>query len=46
MSLPKIIGARRMAKRKFYSEDPKVVGPTIQKLITLALWFPKFAHPV
>jgi len=40
----RILGTRRVIFSKFLSEDPQVLGTTIQNLITCMTWHPGFVH--
>ena len=40
----KIPGARRMTKSKFHSEEPQILGTTMQNLVTTVTWHPAIVH--
>ena len=39
----KTLGARKVTW--FHTEDPEVLGTTVQNLVLLAIWRPGFVHP-
>jgi hypothetical protein len=41
----KIVGFRRVTWRKFYTEDPKILGAAVQNSVLRANWLPGSVHP-
>jgi hypothetical protein len=41
----KILGARRVTLRKFYTERPEILGATLHNLVARAAWRSGFVHP-
>ena len=41
----KILDARIVSWSKFCTEDPQILGTTIQSLVVMATWCPEFMHP-
>jgi hypothetical protein len=41
----KILSARRVAWSKFHTEDPQIIGATLQNLVARATWQQRFVHP-
>jgi hypothetical protein len=41
----KIMGTIRVTFCKFHTEDPQVLGTTIQNLVTRMTWHSVFVHP-
>ena len=41
----KILGARRVTRSEFHTEDSQILGTIIQDLVTSATWHPGFVHP-
>ena len=44
-SHPKIPGTRRTTWSKFHTEDPQILGTTVQNLVTTVSWYPGIVHP-
>jgi hypothetical protein len=38
-------GATTATLGKFYTEDPQILGATVQNLEATAMWLPGFVHP-
>ena len=41
----KILEAIRTTRRKSHTEDPQILGATVQNLVALATWHQEFVHP-
>jgi hypothetical protein len=40
----KILGARRAMRRKFHTENPQILGATVQNLVARATWPPGLVY--
>ena len=38
----KIIGARRVTRSKFYTEDPQILGTIVRNAVAMVTWRPGF----
>jgi hypothetical protein len=41
----KIPGARMVTSSKFHTDNPKILGATVQNLVAMAIWQPGSVHP-
>jgi hypothetical protein len=41
----KILGVRRVTCSMFRTEEPHILGATVQNSVAKAMWFPGFVHP-
>jgi hypothetical protein len=41
----KFLGARRVRYSAFHTEDPQILGATVQNLVDWVIWRPVFMHP-
>jgi hypothetical protein len=39
-----VLGATRVIQNKFHTENPQILGATVQKLVSLATWLRRFVH--
>jgi len=41
----RITGVRRMTWSRFHTEDPNIIGVTVQNVVSRVTWRPGFVHP-